>query len=122
MSIVGSSIKNRLTSAMILEGTFNRDAFIAYLSNVLLPTCKEGDVIVMDNARIHKGDQIKSLIEAANCKLLYQPKYSPDLNPIEHLWSPLKNDIRKEIAFDLKTRAHTLFEKTSSVLNKRLRH
>ncbi|MET0155756.1 MAG: transposase [Rickettsiales bacterium] len=69
--------------------------FNAWLKDHLLPTLKPGMTIIMDNARFHKSPETKELIEAEGCKLLFLPPYSPDLNPIEHKWFPLKNDARK---------------------------
>jgi transposase len=52
-------------------------------------------VIIMDNARFHKSIRTQELIENAGCRLLFLPSYSPDFNPIEHRWFPLKNTARK---------------------------
>jgi transposase len=66
-----------------------------YLEQVLIPNLKPGEVVVIDNASFHKGDVIKTMIEAVGCSLIYLPAYSPDFNPIEHFWHSVKNEIRK---------------------------
>jgi transposase len=75
-------------------GTWTRDTFEAFLQDGLLPLLEPGSVLVLDNARIHHGGDIASLVEAAGCSLLYLPPYSPDLNPIELVWSWLKARVR----------------------------
>ena len=55
----------------------------------------KGQVVIMDNASIHKNSLVRELIEGAGCKLLYLPTYSPDLNPIENYWAVMKKNIRK---------------------------
>ncbi|MDR2781018.1 MAG: transposase [Holosporaceae bacterium] len=55
---------------------------------------KKRQIVIMDNASIHKSKEVRTLIEKAECRLIYQPPYSPDLNPIEHFWSWIKGKIR----------------------------
>ena len=57
-----------------------RSTFLAYLEQCLRPTLRRGDIVIMDNLPAHKGIAVKKTIEAAHAKLLYLPKYSPDLN------------------------------------------
>lgn len=80
---------------MVLDGPINRDAFQAYVDQVLVPELSPGDVVVMDNLSSHKGGQIRQAIEAAGASLLYLPPYSPDFNPIENAFSKLKAMLRK---------------------------
>ena len=72
-----------------------RNAFLAYVEQVLVPTLKPGDVVVLDNLSAHKVPGIREAIEAAGAKLLYLPPYSPDFNPIEQLFAKLKALLRK---------------------------
>jgi transposase len=65
-----------------------------YLAKVLLPFLPAGSVIVLDNARFHGASSTRALVEAAGCELLFLPTYSPDLNPIEHVWAAFKNALR----------------------------
>ena len=66
-----------------------------YFEKVLLPALPKGSVIVLDNASFHKSPSTQKLVEAAGCELLFLPTYSPDLNPIEHLWANLKAALRR---------------------------
>jgi transposase len=68
---------------------------------MLIKELKAGQVVVMDNINVHKTAKVKALIESVGCKILYLPTYSPDLNPIEHYWFKIKQQIRK-IAGDFK--------------------
>ena len=68
--------------------------FGAYVSEVLVPTLKPGDVVVMDNLGAHKVEGIRSAIEASGAVLVYLPPYSPDYSPIEPCWSKLKTCLR----------------------------
>jgi transposase len=77
-----------------------------WLETSLVPTLITGQVIVMDNATFHKGGRIEELIQSVECRLLYLPPCSPDLNKIEQCWSWLKSRIRKQLAeFDSLTDA-----------------
>jgi transposase len=77
------------------KGTTDAETFIFWLENCLLPELKPNQVIVMDNASIHKSNKIRELIENKGCKLIYLAPYSPDLNPIEHYWFFVKHWVGK---------------------------
>lgn len=61
----------------------------------MIPTLRKNQVVIMDNAAIHKNAEVKKLIESAGCHLLYLPPYSPHLNPIEKYWAVMKKHIKK---------------------------
>lgn len=82
-------------SALAVEGTTNHEVFEAYVEQVLCPTLREGQAVVMDNLSSHKGERIRELIEEQGCELLYLPPYSPDLNPIEEAFAKIKGLLRK---------------------------
>jgi transposase len=84
-----------LTAPMVLDGPINGDWFRAYVEQVLAPTLKAGDIVVIDNLGSHKSPKIRQAIEAKDASLLYLPAYSPDLNPIEMAFSKLKAHLRK---------------------------
>ena len=65
------------------------------LREVLIKVLKPGQVVIMDNATFHKGEQTKKLIESVGCQLVYLPAYSPDLNPIEKYWGNMKRWLRE---------------------------
>ena len=87
-----------MTAPMVLDGPMNREAFRAYIEQVLAPTLRPGDVVVMDNLPAHKGPHTRAAIEAAGANLLYLPPYSPDFNPIENAFAKLKALLRKAAA------------------------
>jgi transposase len=69
--------------------------FEAYVEQVLAPTLRRGQVVVLDNLSAHKGERVRELIEGKGCELLYLPSYSPDFNPIEEAFSKIKRLLRK---------------------------
>jgi transposase len=82
------------TACMALEGTTDTESFRAYVSQVLLPTLRPGDLVIMDNLSPHKSDPTLALITNAGAQVLFLPAYSPDLNPIEKMWSKIKSLLR----------------------------
>ncbi len=87
-----------MTAPMVLDGPMNGVAFLAYIQQVLVPTLRRGDTVIMDNLPAHKGREVRLAIEAAGASLRYLPPYSPDLNPIENAFSKLKAFLRKAAA------------------------
>ena len=84
-----------LTAPFLLDGPMDGEAFLAYVEQVLVPTLSQGDIVIIDNLPAHKVSGVRQLIEAAGASLLYLPPYSPDLNPIELVFSKLKAHLRK---------------------------
>src|SRR5262245_12728163 len=82
----------------LIEGPINGDRFRLYVERVLLPTLKPGDIVIMDNLGSHKGKIVRRAIRSVGAKLIFLPKYSPDLNPIEQLFAKLKHLLRKAAA------------------------
>jgi transposase len=80
--------------SMTLDGAVNRLAFEAFVEQVLGPTLRPGDLVVLDNLSSHKGERTPRLIHAARAELVYLPPYSPDLNPIENAFSKIKQALR----------------------------
>jgi transposase len=79
---------------MTIYGACSGAVFLAYLEQVLVPTLRPGQVVIMDNLRAHKVAGVRELLRAAGCRVLYLPPYSPDMNPIEKAWAKLKNHLR----------------------------
>ena len=77
-----------------VDGAVNREVFEAFVQQVLVPTLKAGDIVVMDNLSSHKGQRVRMLIEFTGAMLLFLPPYSPDLNPIELAFAKLKQLLR----------------------------
>ncbi len=84
-----------LDAPMVLEGAMDREAFMAWLRHFLVPTLRAGQVVVMDNLNVHKGAQVRQIIEGAGCDLVYLPAYSPDFSPIEGAYSKVKTRVRR---------------------------
>ena len=86
---------DRMTAPMVIEGAMDGPAFLAYIEKYLCPTLRRGDIVVMDNCRVHKVAGVEEAIEARGARVEYLPAYSPDLNPIELSFSPFKAYLRK---------------------------
>lgn len=93
-TVIGAVRVDGTTACMAIEGATDKEVFRAYVSKVLVPTLRAGDLVIMDNLGAHKNPQTISLIEAAGAKAVFLPPYSPDLNPIELMWSKVKTALR----------------------------
>jgi transposase len=82
------------TACMALEGTTDTESFRAYVGEVLVPALNPGDIVIMDNLSPHKSDPTLALITEVGAQVLFLPAYSPDLNPIEKMWSKVKSSLR----------------------------
>ena len=78
----------------VIEGGTSGDVFVAFVEQVLVPNLKVGSVVVLDNLGAHKRGEVRALIQAAGCGLVFLPSYSPDFNPIECLFAWLKARLR----------------------------
>jgi transposase len=94
-TLLSSMSMEGMGNSLAVEGATNREVFETYVEQILAPTLRKGQVVVMDNLTAHKGDRVKELIEERGCKLIYLPPYSPDFNPIEEAFSKIKGLVRK---------------------------
>ena len=93
----------------VYQGGTTTERFAEYLKTKLLPTLSKADIIVMDNMRSHHAKAVKQLLDSTKVNYLYLPPYSPDLNPIEKMWSKLKAFLRKK--YELHRNCQQLFQK-----------
>ena len=100
--MISSILSDGSTACMTIDGATNTEIFRIYVKDFLLKTLKKGDVVVMDNLSAHKNKDTISLIEGVGASVEFLPAYSPDLNPIELMWSKVKNTLRKLEARDPK--------------------
>ena len=92
-----SSIRlNGRTAYTVYQGGTTAERFAKYLENTLIPTLSREDIVVMDNMRSHHAKIVKQVLDTSGIRYLYLPPYSPDLNPIEKMWSKIKAYLRKE--------------------------
>lgn len=96
--MIGAVRFDGTTACMTIEGAADTEVFRACVREVLLPVLRPGDLVVMDNPGAHKNEQTLELIRAAGATPLSLPACSPDLNPIEMMWSKVKTLLRKAAA------------------------
>jgi transposase len=94
-TLLSSMSLSGMGPSLAVDGPTDREVFEAYVERVLAPTLRAGQVLVMDNLSVHKGERVRELIEHRGCQLLYLPPYSPDLNPIEEAFGKIKGLLRK---------------------------
>jgi transposase len=87
-----------LTAPMVLDGPMTAEWFVAYVEQILVPTLRPDDVVILDNLPAHKSAAAREAIEATGPRMLFLPPYSPDFNPIENAFSKLKAILRKPAA------------------------
>jgi transposase len=85
-------------AAASIDAATDGEIFTSFIEGVLIPALRPGMVVVMDNLPAHKIAAIRQAIEAAKCRLVYLPPYSPDLSPIENIWSKVKQSLRTSAA------------------------
>ncbi len=81
--------------AFLLDGSADSAAFAVYVEQILAPSLRPGQIVVLDNLSIHLGPRVRQAIEARGCRLLFLPAYSPDFSPIEEAFSKLKTYLRR---------------------------
>ena len=92
---------DRIEAPCLFDGPINGECFRAYVEPFLVPTLKPGDAVILDNLGSHKGKEVRKAIRAIGARLVFLPKYSPDLNPIEQVFAKLKTLMRKTAARSL---------------------
>jgi transposase len=97
-TFVGGLRLSGMTAPMGLDGPMTGGWFLAYVEQILVPTLRPGDIVILDNLAAHKNLAVRRAIEAAGAELRFQPPYSPDLNPIENAFAKLKASLRKAAA------------------------
>jgi transposase len=95
VTIIGALTLQGLDAVMTVDGGVGGDVFKAYVDDVLVPTLRPGQIVIMDNVNFHKVSGVKDAIAAVGCEVLWLPAYSPEFNPIEECWSKVKNLLRK---------------------------
>lgn len=97
MSWLSALKSGKLLAPLTFEGSCNRDLFETWLRDCLIPQLKPGDIIIIDNASFHKGEDIRKIVEEAEVEIWYLPPYSPDLNKIENWWAVLKTWMKQKL-------------------------
>ena len=95
MTFIAALRCDRIDAPCLLDRPINGEWFLTYVRQFLVPTLRPGDVVIMDNLGSHRGKAVRKAIRQAGAKLIFLPKYSPDLNPIEQVFAKLKHLLRK---------------------------
>lgn len=92
--MIGSIRLDGSSACMAINGATDTEVFRTYVREVLCPQLRAGDIVIMDNLSPHKNEETLGLIKAVGAQAIFLPPYSPDLNPIELMWSKVKNTLR----------------------------
>jgi transposase len=95
MTFIAALRNDRIEAPWLIDGPINGERFLLYIEAVLVPTLRPDDIVIMDNLGSHKGKAVRKAIRKAGAHLIFLPKYSPDLNPIEQVFSKFKHLLRK---------------------------
>ena len=98
MTFLAALRHDRIDAPWFIEGPIDGESFRTYVAEVLLPTLRPGDIVILDNLGSHRSKAVRQLIRSVGAKLFFLPKYSPDLNPIEQVFAKLKHLVRKAAA------------------------
>jgi transposase len=94
-TLLASMTRRGMGPCLAVEGPTTKAVFEAYVEQVLAPSLRPGQVVILDNLGAHKGERVRELIEGRGCSLLFLPPYSPDFSPIEEAFSKIKALLRK---------------------------
>jgi transposase len=94
VSTIGALALDGMRTGLSVPGAIDGETMLFFVEELLVPTLKRGEIVMMDNNPIHKLDEIEDAIEAVGAGVLFLPTYSPDLNPIENCWSKVKARLR----------------------------
>jgi putative transposase len=95
MTFLAALRHDRVDAPWLLDAPINAETFLTYVSEVLAPTLDHRDIVIMDNLGSHRGKAVRQAIRKAGATLLFLPKYSPDLNPIEQMFAKFKHLLRQ---------------------------
>jgi len=109
VNVIAALCGKKLGADFLFQGTTDTELFNSWVKLCLVPFLRKGQVVFMDNASFHKSEETRKLIEAAGCRLIFLPPYSPDFNPIEHIWHVIKSAFRA-LRSDTKNLVDTLAE------------
>jgi len=96
-SFIAAKVQSQILAPFCYTGTCDTALFNFWLKECLIPVLRSGQVVIMDNASFHKSKDNQKLIEEADCKVLFLPPYSPDLNPIEVFWANFKKKVQANL-------------------------
>lgn len=94
ITMLGALSAAGLSALMTVNGATDGDVFTAFVREVLAPTLRKGDIVVLDNLGAHRSAAARKAVEARGARLVFLPPYSPDMNPIERCWSKIKTALR----------------------------
>jgi transposase len=103
MTFLAALRHDRIAAPFVLDGPINGETFLIYVEQVLLPTLKPGDIVIIDNLGSHKGKAVRAALRRVGARLVFLPPYSPDLNPIEQVFAKLKHLMRKQACRTIET-------------------
>jgi len=98
MTMLGALSLEGLTALMTIEGSTDTDIFVTSVQEILCPCLRPGQVVILDNLKPHKADEVRKALESVGARIEYLPPYSPDFSPIEACWSKVKAVIRAKAA------------------------
>jgi transposase len=98
MTLIASLSLQGMGEALMLDGAADAASFEVYVEQLLAPSLRPGQIVILDNLSIHLGPKVKQAIEARGCRLLFLPAYSPDFSPIEEAFSKVKTFLRRQEA------------------------
>jgi transposase len=106
---------DRIEAPCVFDGPINGERFRAYVEQFLVPTLKPNDIVILDNLGSHKGKAVRKAVKAAGARLLFLPKYSPDLNPIEQVFAKIKGFVRKAAPRTLDAISHAIAQALAAI-------